>query len=285
MIKTYYLLTKPGIIVGNLITTAAAFILASKGHIDFRLFLQTLVGLGLVIASACVFNNYIDREADKKMARTKNRPLVKGLITGKKAMVFAIFLGLIGTCILYIYTNLLAVVVALAGFFIYVILYSLLKYHTIYATLVGSVSGAVPPVVGYCAVSNNFDAGALLLFAILVFWQMPHFFAIALYRLKDYTAVPIPVLPIKKGIGATKVQMLLYIIAFIIAANLLTILGYTGYAYQSVATLLGFVWLWLCITGFKVANNQLWARKMFQLSLIVIMGLCIMIAVDVQIDL
>jgi len=282
MIKTYYLLTKPGILIGNLITTAAAFILASKGHIDFRLFLQTLVGLGLVIASACVFNNYIDREADKKMARTKNRPLAKGLISGKKAMIFAIFLGLIGICVLYTYTNLLAVIVALAGFFIYVILYSLLKYHTTYATLVGSISGAVPPVVGYCAVSNNFDAGAFLVFMIIVLWQMPHFFAIAMYRLKDYAAVPIPVLPIKKGIRATKVQMLLYIIAFIIATNLLTILGYTGYAYQGVATLLGLTWLWLCITGFKVANNQLWARKMFQLSLVVIIVLCVMIAVDVR---
>ena len=173
MIKTYYLLTKPGILFGNLITTAGAFILASRGHIDFLLFLATAAGLFFVIASACVFNNYIDREADSKMARTKNRALVTGLITTKKAIWFAIVLGVIGVIILARYTNTAALITALVGYFVYVVLYSLWKYRSTYATLVGSISGAIPPVVGYCAASKTIDTGAILLFAILVLWQMP----------------------------------------------------------------------------------------------------------------
>src|SRR5690606_7769436 len=117
MIKTYYLVTKPGIILGNLITTTAGFALASRGHFDLFLFLTMFCGLGAVIASACVFNNYIDLDADSKMKRTKNRPMVQGLISGRHAMLFASALGFLGFSILAYFTNLLAVVVASVGFF------------------------------------------------------------------------------------------------------------------------------------------------------------------------
>jgi heme o synthase len=280
MIKTYYLLTKPGIIMGNLITTASGFLLASRGHFDLRLFLATLMGLGAVIASACVFNNYIDRESDKKMARTKNRALAKGLISGKNAMFFAIFLGLLGGLVLGLYTNILAVVIAAFGFLIYVVLYSFWKYRSSSATLVGSISGAVPPVVGYCAVSGHLDIGAILFFLIIVLWQMPHFLAIAMYRFTDYAAASIPVLPVKKGIPTTKMQMLLYIIAFIMATFMLLAFGYTGYVYLAVAAILGLAWLGLCIQGFKGENDKLWARNMFRFSLVVIIGLSAMISLD-----
>ncbi len=280
MIRTYYLLTKPGIIMGNLITTVGGFALASRGHIDPWLFLATLTGLGLIIASACVFNNYIDREADRKMARTKHRALAKGLISGPKALFFALFMGLMGLLVLSFFTNFLAVLVAAIGFFIYVGLYSLWKYRTTYATLVGSIAGAIPPVVGYCAVSHTFDFGAALLFMILVFWQMPHFFAIALYRLNDYAAASIPVLPLQRGNYATKVQMLLYVIAFAIATLLLIAFGYTGVAYLISTLVLSAAWIYLSIQGFRTKNDQLWARQMFRLSLVIITILCIMISVD-----
>jgi heme o synthase len=281
MIRTYYLLTKPGIIMGNLITTASGFLLASRGHFDPLLFLATLVGLGCVIASACVFNNYIDRESDKKMARTKNRPLARGIISGKRAMFFAIFLGIVGMAALAKYTNLLAVAVALVGFIVYVVLYSFWKHRSSSATLVGSISGAVPPVVGYCAVSGRVDVGAVLFFLILVLWQMPHFFAIGMYRFNDYKAAGVPILPVTKGIQNTKVQMVLYIIAFIIAASLLLVFGYTGYIYLAVAVSLGLVWLAMGFKGFKSVNDQVWARGMFRFSLVVIMALSVVISLDV----
>lgn len=280
MIRTYYLLTKPGIILGNLITTAGGFALASKGRFDPWLFFTMLIGLGPVIASACVFNNYIDRISDAKMARTKNRALAKGLIAPWKAIGFALALGIFGISVLCLFTNLLAASIAALGFFVYVCLYSLWKARSTHATLVGSISGAVPPVVGYCSVSHSLDAGAAILFAILVLWQMPHFFAIALYRQDDYAAASIPVLPIAKGVLATKIQMLLYVIAFGGSMLLLTACGYVGMAYGIVAFILGAAWLALTIKGFKVENDQLWARSMFRLSLVIITAFCLMISVD-----
>lgn len=281
MIKTYYMLTKPGIILGNIITMASGFALASKGHLDFFLFFITLVGLGFIIASAGVFNNYIDRKMDAKMERTKNRALPRGLISPQKALIFASILGIIGLGVLS-YTNLLTVCVALFGFFVYLVLYAFIKYRSFYGTLIGSIAGAVPPVVGYCAVSNNFDTAAGLLFMIVVLWQMPHFFSIAIYRIDDYAAASIPVLPIEKGMYTTKVHMLLYIIIFMITTLLLTMAGYTGYLYAFIALLVSLSWMGLCIHGFTVTNDKRWARKMFVCSLVVIMGLCIAIPFDIQ---
>jgi len=280
MIKTYYLLTKPGIIMGNAITAIAGFLLASKGHVDLLLLLQTVVGLSLVIASACVFNNYVDRDIDEKMERTKRRALVTGVISGQKACLFATLLGVVGFIVLRASTNFLATFVAFVAFFIYVVLYGFWKRRKTIATLVGSVAGAIPPVVGYVAVSNRIDIGAWLLFSILVLWQMPHFFAIAMYRLEDYKAASIAVLPVVKGIYATKVQMLLYIVAFLVATSMLTFCGYTGYCYLLTMVLLGATWLYMSVQGFTTKNDTHWARRMFLFSLIVITVLSLMISID-----
>jgi protoheme IX farnesyltransferase len=267
------MLTKPGIIMGNLITTAGGFALASKAGFNFLLFLEMLIGLGFVIASACICNNYIDRIADQKMARTKNRGFAEGSVSITKALFLALTLGVLGILILSVFTNLVTVLVAAAGFFIYVVVYSYVKYYSHFATLMGSVAGAVPPVVGYTAVSNRADLGALLLFLILVLWQMPHFYSIALFRFDEYKAASIPVLPLTKGVYLTKIQMVLYIFAFMCATSLLTILGYTGYSYLILATLLGGTWLILSFKGFKAKDDRKWARKMFAVSLITIVSI------------
>src|SRR3990167_41104 len=256
MIKTYAMLTKPGIIMGNLITTTAGFALAARGVFHPLLFLITVIGLGLVIASACVCNSYIDRLSDRKMARTRTRPLATGRISIRSALVFAAFMGVAGIAILAFYTNLVATGVALSGFVIYVFLYSLLKHHTRYATLIGSISGAVPPVAGYAAAGGTFDLGALLLFLLLVFWQMPHFYAIAIYRFADYKAASIPVMPIVKGVERTHIHMLLYITAFFITALLLYELGFASLAYYHAASITGFGWLILCLQGFRSTPTQ-----------------------------
>lgn len=267
--------------MGNLVTLAAGFLLASKGVVDIWLFFITLLGLALIMASACVFNNYIDRKIDKKMQRTKDRALVKGAIPVRNAILFATLLGVLGGCILLEYTNVLTVIVASFGFFVYVVLYSLWKSRTIYGTAIGSIAGAVPPVVGYCAVSHQFDAGALILFMMMVLWQMPHFFAIAMSHFDDYVAADIPVLPVRKGIFRTKVHMVLYIAAFIFAAMMLTTFQYTGYAYLSVAVVGGLAWLWLGMKGFTSKDNQLWGRNMFRLSLVIIGAISFIIPFDI----
>jgi protoheme IX farnesyltransferase len=134
--------------------------------------------------------------------------------------------------------------------------------------------------VGYCAASNKLDLGALILFAILVLWQMPHFFSIAVYRIADYTAASIPVLPITRGIRTTKIRSILYILAFIGVASLLTLFRYTGPLYLIAAAALGLTWLLLALKGFRVKNDNLWARRMFRTSLLVITVLSVMISLD-----
>lgn len=280
MMKTYYMLVKPGIIFANALTTGAGFFLASKGTIDFGLFLAVLAGLSLVVASAGVFNNYLDKDKDAQMERTKNRPLVQGLISSEKALIFASFLGLAGLALLLQFTNLLTVGITVFGFFVYLVLYAFYKYHSFYGTLVGSVAGAVPPVIGYCAVTNQFDVAAVLLFLILVLWQMPHFFAIAMYRFQDYSNASIPVLPVEKGFYITKVQTVSYVIAFTVVSALLSLTGYTGYIYLFTVCVLGAFWLNLSLKGFKAENNTKWAKQMFLYSLVVIMAMCFTISVD-----
>lgn len=280
--QAYCSLVKPGIIMGNAITAVAGFALASKGNIDFSLFLAMILGLSLIIASGCVFNNYIDRDADQKMLRTHNRAIPRGAVSSQSAIAFAIILGLLGASLLFLYVNVISAVIAILGFAVYVLLYSFLKYQTTYGTLIGSIAGAVPPVVGYCAVSNCLDVGAMLLFVIIALWQMPHFFAIAIYRFEDYAAASIPVLPIKKGMLATKIQMLLYVIAFSISSLMLTACGYTGIAYTVTASILGVAWLVLSLRGFKTRSDKLWARKMFIFSLAAVTALCSVIPFSVR---
>lgn len=276
----YYLITKPGIILGNLITVLAGFFLASRGIIDFSLFFATLIGISLIIASACVFNNVIDRNRDKKMERTQRRALVTGAISTSQAIVFATILGLAGGSILLFYTNLLTTFIAGIGFFTYVCIYSIWKGHTLYGTAIGSIAGAVPPLVGYCAASNRFDMGALILFLMLIFWQMPHFFAIALLHFKDYVKADIPLLPIKKGVHITKIRMVLYILGFMLTTGMLTAFNYTGYTYLAVTSLVGLIWLLLSLKGFARSDNQAWGKQMFHFSLVTITVTCCMVFID-----
>lgn len=282
MIKQYLQVTKPGIIFGNLISVIGGFLLAAKGVIDYPLFTATLIGVSLVVASGCVFNNVIDRDIDKKMERTKNRVLVKGLIPLKVTLVYASLLGIAGFALLYIAANPLAMWLAVMGFVVYVGIYSLyMKRHSVYGTLVGSLSGAAPPVIGYCAVSNQFDAGAFILLLIFSLWQMPHSYAIAIFRFKDYQAANIPVLPVVKGISVAKNHITLYILAFMIATLMLSIGGYAGYKYLIVAAAVSVWWLGMALSGYKKpTNDRVWARKLFVFSIVAITSLSIMMSVD-----
>ncbi len=192
MIKTYYHLTKPGIIYGNALVAAAGFLFAAKGSVDWMLFAAMLVGLSLIIASGCVVNNIWDKEIDAKMERTKKRATVTGTISDTNAYIFAALLGLAGTFLLWQYTNNLTFAVAFAGWFVYVCLYTPLKPKSPFALFVGAFAGAVPPVVGYVAVTNSLDWYAWALFIFLYIWQLPHFLAIATYRYTEYAAAGVP---------------------------------------------------------------------------------------------
>ncbi len=278
-LRRYYQLTKPGIIYGNILNALAAFFLASKWQFSLGLLGATLGGMAFVIASGCVFNNYLDRSLDAKMARTKRRALVSGSVSGQNAIIFASCLGLIGFIILVRFTNMLTVGLGVLAVFTYVVLYGISKRRSVHGTVVGSVAGALPPVAGYTAVTNHLDGGALILFFIYVLWQMPHFYAIGIYRLKDYKQAGLPILTVKKGIRAAKVQILLYTAAFIITSLLLTSFGYTGYVYLVVMAGVGLYWLYKGLKGFAAKDDDKWARQMFGTSLIVVMALAVMLSI------
>ncbi|QAX82273.1 heme o synthase [Candidatus Pseudomonas adelgestsugas] len=283
-LKHFIQITKPGIIFSNVLSVAGGFFLASKGHVDLAIFLAVMIGTSLVVASGCVFNNYIDRDIDLKMERTKNRALVHGLLSMKLVLTYATVLGIVGIMLLYIAANLLAALFALIGFVIYVCLYSLyLKRKSVHGTLAGSLSGAMPPVIGYVAVTNHFDIAALVLMVMFSLWQMPHSYAIAIFHFNDYLAASIPVLPVKRGIQVTKKYILLYIFGFLMATLMLTFSGYTSINYLVAAATMGTYWLYIAWTGYKAADDTIWARKLFVFSIFTITTLSVMMSLDFQI--
>lgn len=269
-LKRYYRLTKPGIIRGNLITAIGAFFFAANGHLYISAFMAMSFGLAGVIASACVVNNYIDRDIDKHMSRTKKRALVTGDISVLSALVFAGFLGISGLGLLLWFTTPITALVAAFGFVAYVVLYGYFKRTSVHGTLVGTISGATPPVIGYTAVVGRIDAAAILLFLILVLWQMPHFYAIGIFRLKDYRAAKLPILPVVKGVGITKKYILAYVLGFTVVTPLLVFFGYVGFTYLLSMVLISIYWLWWGLNP-KTHDDIRWAKGMFGISLLVLL--------------
>lgn len=282
MLTTYYNLTKPGIVYGNLVNTTSGFLLACVLQETFSTtrMLGVLGGTALVIACGCVINNYIDRGIDQHMQRTKNRALVRGDVSGRSALIFAAVLGALGFIVLWRWTNILTLSIGVIGLVDYIVAYGYWKRHSPVGTLVGSISGATPPLAGYVAVVGGVDMGAVLVFLLFAAWQMPHFYAIALYRSREYKAAGIPVLPLRKGRHYTKIAMMAYIGLFVVCSILLTVFGYTGYLFAIAMGLLGALWLHKGTRGFKATDTEAsdkWARGMFGFSLIVTVALAAML--------
>lgn len=280
-IKKYYWLTKPGIVFGNVLAAIAGFFLASghAGMLDAGTLFALVVGIALVIASACVFNNYLDRGIDGKMERTRQRATVSGDISVWAVFVFLGILGIVGFTLLVIFTNAPTVALVAVAYFAYVVLYGVAKRRTIHGTLVGTIPGGIPPVAGYVAVTDSFDLAALLIFSVMLCWQMAHFYAIGMRRRDEYAAAGLPVMPVVKGMHTTKVQILSYVAGFIVMNILLTVMGYTGYIYAVIMTVLGGMWFIKGVRGFQSHDDQEWAKRMFLFSLTVLLLFCVMLSV------
>lgn len=276
-LKDFYNLTKPGIVYGNVFTAAAGFLFACRWHVEVGLLVATLIGIAFVIGSACAFNNYIDRGIDSKMARTKKRGLVTGKVSGPEALIFATFLGAAGFVILALETNLVTVILGIIGLVDYIFLYGVSKRRLAQGTLIGSISGATPIAAGYTAVTGSFDATALILFIILVVWQMPHFYAIALFRYKDYKAAGLPVLPVSKNTALTKKRIMAYMICLIAAVLALHVFGKAGYVYLIVSLALSVAWFDKGYKNYGLEDAK-WGRLMFLYSLRVLVGISLAIA-------
>ncbi len=281
VITSYYRLTKPGVLYGNVFSALAGFLFASQGNVNFSLLVAAIGGTALVIASACVVNNYLDQDIDKLMTRTKKRPLITGEISPTGALIFGVVLCILGFIILQLYTNILVVTIGVVGFIYYVLLYGAYsKRRSVHGTLVGSISGAAPILAGYVAVAGIIDIQAFLLFIILFIWQLPEFYSIAIYRLEEYKKAGVPVITVVKGVPHTKKLIAYYVLLFVAATSALWIFGTTSTSYFIIMMVLGIYWIVLAVRGMGIAQSNSWARQMFRFSLIILVAFCALISVD-----
>ena len=278
-LRHYYELTKPGVLYGNVLTGAAGFFLASAGWIDWWLFLAAIGGMTLVIAAACVINNYLDRDIDQLMERTKKRPSVIGLVLPRRIRSFGIILAALGFGTLLLWTNWLVVAIGVLGFVTYVWLYGALsKRRSVHGTLVGSISGAMPIAGGYAAVSGVIDPGLVIVFLIMFFWQFPEFYSIAIYRKKEYAAAHVPVMSVVRGVKPTVRQIFIYTILYVASTLALPLFGYVGISYTFVMSIMGIYWIYLGYQGLRHPKPEVWARGMFKFSMWTVLALCLMLA-------
>ena len=283
MIKDLVALTKPGIIRLNLFAAFGGFWVASRWDIDWSILAWMLIGSTLTMASACVFNNYFDRDFDTKMARTQNRALPQGRLRPSFVLGYAIVLGALGLADLFILVNPLCGWLGLLGFFVYVVIYTLwLKRNSTWSTSVGGVSGAMPPVIGYCSVTNEVDAGAWILFALLFLWQPPHFWSLAIRKVEEYRAAGYPVLPVVKGVLRTKIQMVPYIVLLLVSSILLYTEGYVGVVFLILSIVILGCWVIHALSGFRARNTEKWAKTDFLFSVNYLLVMFIAMILDTK---
>jgi protoheme IX farnesyltransferase len=279
--QNYLLVAKPGIVLANAVTAAGGFLLASRGRPDPALLLPSLIGISLAVASGCAFNNYVDRDLDRKMDRTRNRVLPRELISPGASAGYASLLFIAGMIILGRASGAPAAAIVAAGFAVYVTLYSLcLKRVSAYGVLVGSLAGAAPPLAGYCAAAGRLDAGAAILLAIFCLWQVPHAYAVAVFRSDDYAAASIPVLPVRQGTRGVRKRIACCVALFVGVVPMLTFAGYTGYGYLAVTAASGLSWLCAALFGCKASDDRLWARRQFIFSLLNVCAVSVMMSID-----
>jgi protoheme IX farnesyltransferase len=278
--RSYLQLLKPGITLSNTISGVAGFFLAASiVPFSWSALVGVTGGIAGVIASACVINNVLDRNIDKRMKRTAKRDIASGVISVRKALIFGALLGVIGFGLLIALTNIVTVLLGVLAYVWYVVIYGIAKRRTVLSTLIGGVAGSLPPVAGYTALTGNIDAAAIILFLILFFWQMPHFYAIAMFRQKDYAAAHLPVWSVKYGLKSTKRQILIFTIVFAIVASSLTMYGYTGIIYLVAVLALSIYWVYKGVSLYDSVDDIKWARTMFGVSLVVLLATCLMIGV------
>lgn len=262
---------KTGIIKSNLIPMIAGLMLALYTYQysftdNIANILLAFTGTAAIIAASGAFNNIYDRDIDALMARTKVRPTVTGTISIKRVAIVAVLLLLIGLGLLY-FASPLAAFLGFLGVFFYVIPYTMwTKRHTIWNTEVGSISGAIPPLIGWAAVAPDiWHPACWALFLIMVIWQMPHFYAIAIRKKEDYAAASIPMLPVVKSARRTYIQSNIYLVLLVLSSFLFLPLS-LGLTLMSL--ILGLIWLGLSLFGSRSMTIEVWANKMFLFSLV-----------------
>jgi protoheme IX farnesyltransferase len=282
VIQDYIELTKPRIIVLLLITTAGAMWIASEGKVDVFLMLITVLGGAIAAAAANTINCLYDRDIDAKMERTSWRPLPAGRIAPRDALIFAIALAVISFTMLTVYANLLAACLAMSGIATYVGVYTIwLKRSSTQNIVIGGAAGAIPPLVGWAAVTGGLSWAAWVLFAIIFVWTPPHFWALALMIRDEYAKVGVPMLPVVKGAEVTANQILLYTLLLVPVSLLLVYpCDVMGLVYAISAIGLGGAFIYKAMQLLDQPSDRLVARSVFKYSILYLALLCVAMGVD-----
>ncbi len=273
-------LTKPSITRMCLITTAGGLWLAPAA-VDAPLALWALVGTALAVGSANALNMWWERDSDRLMARTRKRPTATGRLAPGGVLAFGVALGVVALGVLLAGTNLLTAALGAFALLSYVLVYTPLKYRTPLALVIGAVPGAMPPLMGWTAATGTLDAPGLVLFGILLVWQIPHFLAISLYRKADYARAGIRIVPVVRGDLVAKRQAVAWATALVPISLALTPLGVTGTFYFVVAAFLGLAFLGHGLLGLRATARPRWARDYFLASLVYLPGLIVALVLDV----
>ena len=271
LVAAYLALCKPKVVALMLVTSVIGMFLANPalpGLPFLGFILLTNLGIALCAASAATVNHIVDRKIDALMRRTHHRPLVSGKIKPVYAMIFAGVLALLGSLILFFWVNALTAWLTLASLVGYAVFYTaFLKRLTPQNIVIGGLAGAMPPLLGWVAVTNAIDYQALLLVLIIFVWTPPHFWALALYKKDEYAKAEIPMLPVTHGEQITRLFILLYVILLILVTCLPFLAGMSGMTYLLLVSLLNLAFLWQAIRIY-VRKDRLSAIKAFQYSIV-----------------
>ena len=272
-------LAKPRVTLMVLLTTAGGMWLA-PGHVDPLVVLVMVLTTGLVVAAANSLNCWLERDSDRLMRRTANRPLPDRRLPPNVALAMGVVLGLFSIPVLTFAVNPLTGALGAIALISYVTVYTPMKRTSSVALLVGSVPGALPPLMGWTAVTGELDAPGLALFAILFLWQVPHFIAISIYRQEDYARAGLKTLPGERGEPIALVQTVLYTGFLVAASTMLYVYRVSGWIYLAAALVLGAGFLAVAIAGLRAKNKRLGARKTFIASLLYLTLLFAAVIVD-----
>ncbi|MDA7601731.1 MAG: heme o synthase [SAR86 cluster bacterium] len=254
--RGYLELTKPGVQALLFVSCISGMLIGSKFSPPLSIFIFGLLGISFLAASAAVINHIFDSEIDGKMNRTASRPLVKGSITEFSASVFAAALYVSGSLMLLIYVNALTWILTSLTFIFYAFIYTrYLKFMTSQNIVIGGLAGAMPPLLGWTAVSNTIEPNAWLLVLIVMVWTPPHFWALAVYRVDDYAEAAVPMLPVQKGIAFTKQHIVLYTLLLLASTMLPYAVGMFQELYLVVALILGLGFLYFSIKLYRDDTN------------------------------
>ena len=259
-------LTKPKIVLLLTLTALVGMMLTIEFYTNILASLASLLGFAFLAASSAALNQIFDRESDKNMERTKKRPLASGDISLTQALTFTAILLFIGSSLLLYFSNLLTLFITTFGFVFYSLVYTIyLKWVTPQNIVIGGLSGALPPLIGWTAVTNEISLLPLILVLIIFLWTPPHFWPLAIDRLDEYKKEGVPMMPIAKGVSRTKKEMIVYSVLLLGASLAPFFYGLTGYFYLISTTALNLYFIYLCIAYLNDKENEL-SMKIFNFS-------------------